>query len=136
MSPLSGLILTPSQTITTGEYRGGAFLSNGNGVISWQTQGDYSPILIIFYKDVNDPIIETYSYYQLHVSSLDILQQEKNDNVNSVLTIALFVLAFIESVYLVVDHSPKTEQNSGNAHGSGNQNTANNAHKKTANAKR
>jgi len=106
IAPLTGLILNRTVPLATGW----SVIMEEKGTFQWEIQGDYSPIIVVNYKNFATPDYAVYSYYKLHISSEDVVQQEKNGNIATVLTIAFFVLAFMESVYLIVDHYPRKKK--------------------------
>jgi hypothetical protein len=57
----------------------------------------------------------------------------RSNNINTVLTISIFVLAFIEGVYLVVDHYPKSKPTTSTiVNGNANANNSSNTQTNTA----
>jgi hypothetical protein len=77
--------------------------------ITWENQGDYSPYVIIYYKNGTASRI-VFDDYKIHVVGSDVLQQEKYSRINTSITIVLFFFSVIASIELLVRlNSKKTE---------------------------
>jgi hypothetical protein len=75
-------------------------------VITWGTQGDYSPFITIIYKNNNTPSTILYPYEKIHISGSDIDRQEKYAKTNTWLSIALFFFTLIASLTLLFQLAP------------------------------
>lgn len=80
----------------------GVMLSGAPATISWFTQGDFHPILVIRFNSGSSPIVQSYENYQIHVSSSDVLSQERYNRIDTALSVALFAFTLIGSTDLII----------------------------------
>ena len=75
--------------------------------ISWDVQGDYYPIIYIYLRNQTNPLTFNLSDYKLHVSGTSEIQQERYAKINNVLTVSVFLFAFVESLVIIVRILPR-----------------------------
>ena len=80
----------------------GVMLTGAPVTISWFTQGDFHPILTIRFNNGSSPIVQPYENYQIHVSSSDVLLQERYNRIDTALSVALFAFTLIGSADLII----------------------------------
>ena len=78
-------------------------------VITWHTEGDYSPYIVIPSGNINKsvPLTIEYPNNKIHVSGSDIIQQEKYSRINTWLTIVLFFFTLIISFEYLYKLNPE-----------------------------
>lgn len=93
----SGVQLNTTDNVPYTVLSLGAGLVGEKSIIYWSTQGDYSPSMIIWYKD-SSYSIHSFENYKLHVAPYDVLIQKRNSQINTALSIALFAFAVVGSI--------------------------------------
>jgi hypothetical protein len=77
-------------------------------LLTWQSEGDYYPMIVVNWSNYTiPPLIQSYPDFRIHVNSYGVVQQERYSRINNVLTIAIFVFAFVESILLIAKALPK-----------------------------
>jgi hypothetical protein len=94
-------LLSRSHNLTEGTYA---------NTIFWEDQGDYTPYITITYRNKTSKIVE-YPNQKVHVVSPDIINQEKNSRVNTLISIVLLIFSTITMLQLIVELFPETYLN-------------------------
>lgn len=74
--------------------------------IKWYTQGDYYPYITVYFNNGTSDFV-TYPDYKIHVSSSDIIQQEKDTRVTAVLSIVLLAFTALTGILYVFVELPE-----------------------------
>lgn len=98
-------------TIQYGFAGGGVgFLITGKPqVIVWHSQGDYAPVLVIWFRN-STTITETFPSLTVHVNSADVARSERYNRVNQALSVALVAFGFVEG-YKILHEIDETKKN-------------------------
>ena len=95
-----GISLKPTSKAPNIGISLGAGLEGSSEVISFPVQGDYYPIINIFYDDFTT-VRESYELHRLHVSGAETLRQERYSRINTVLSLSVFLFACVEIIHLI-----------------------------------
>jgi hypothetical protein len=107
----AGVDLVPNATVSSNvglPINLGALLAGDPQTINWQVQGDYYPTITIGYNSVYyvNYTVQNYPDFRIHVSASDVVQQEKYSKINTALSIALVLFAFVESLNFIARFVP------------------------------
>jgi hypothetical protein len=116
---------TPFDMLTlnrgSSDGNGGVWLNGTSGeisdIVTFGSQGEYSPTMIISHYSTANYTIQGYPDYKVFVNSADVVQQQKdeqiviqNEAINTNLTYIVIILAIMEGLYLLYDHFPRKEE--------------------------
>jgi len=93
--------LRPTEKCPLNSLSLGAGLVGDPIKIEWPIQGDYSPVIVIIYKNLSI-IQHKYENYRLPIGSFFLMKQERYNRTSIALSIALFIFTVAESISVLI----------------------------------
>lgn len=95
----------------TNPFGNGILITGSPVVIVWHDQGDYAPIMVIWFNN-STTITETFPHQTVHVNSADVARSERYNRVNEAVSVALVLFGFIEGYKILREtDEPKNQSN-------------------------
>jgi len=88
------------------------------GTITWDTQGDYYPFIILNFKNGSAPLTVNYQdqNHKIHVSGSDVVQQEYYNRKNTAIIVDGILLGVPSAAVLILNFSKRKPEENENTH--------------------